>query len=266
MNPSDLQPVPPSEPDPAANTAGTPLAMSPGSGVQVRDARSRGVRTWLIALTVGLVVGMIAWAIGEATFAEESKSAGPKGSNTILSLAADNIRVAVVTSGVFGAVVGLCAGLAGGVIRRSVLWSILAATIGLVLGGWAGYDIATRLVPAYYEHAVENDLTHTLIVHGGIWAGSGAVAGLALAIGLGGGLGRMLRLVFLCAGAAVLAAFIFDFLGATIFPLAMTDRPVSQTWETRLLARLLLTMFVAIAAVLAMDPMTKARSTGGSGV
>jgi hypothetical protein len=244
--------------NPPSGAAGEAAVGSPGS-----NARSElGAQTWSIALIAGLAAGTIAWGIGERMLIPELVLPTAKGTNTDLTLAAEGIHNAVVAFGVLGAVMGVCSGVAGGVIQRSVLWTLLAAASGFVLGGGAGMGIAKMLVPIYYEHIRENDLTHPLIVHGGTWAGVGAVAGLAFAIGLGSGWGRMMRLVAGCAGAALLAAFIYDFVGVTVFPLAMTDRPVSKTWETRLLARLLVAVLIAAGAVLAMQPVAKARGAG----
>ena len=124
-------------------------------------------------------------------------------------------------------------------------------------GPGAGMGIAKLLVPIFFEHVRDNDLTFPLIVHGGTWAGIGTVAGLALAIGLGGGWVKTLRLIVGCAMAAPLAAIIYDLVGATAFPLAMTDRPVSMTWQTRLFARLIVAVLIAAGAVLAREPVAK---------
>jgi hypothetical protein len=232
-----------------------------------RDARTAaGVRTWSLALTAGLAAGTLAWIIGEVMQVPETVLATAKGTNTDLSLASEGIRNAVVTSGILGATLGACAGLAGGVVRRSIAWTVLASATGLIIGGGAGAGIAKLLAPIYYEHSRENDLIHPLIVHGGTWAGVGAVAGLALALGLGGGWRRALRLVAGCAAAALLATFIYDFIGVTVFPLAMTDRPVSKTWETRLLARLIVAVLVAAGAVLAIDTSSHLQSHRRTGI
>jgi hypothetical protein len=50
-------------------------------------------------------------------------------------------------------------------------------------------------------------------------------------------------------GGAAFAAVIYEFAGSVV-PLAMTDRPVSRTWESRLLARLLVSVVAAAGAAL----------------
>ena len=86
-------------------------------------------------------------------------------------------------------------------------------------------------------------------MHGVIWGPLGAAAGLAVAIGLGEPrlIGR--AMVAGLAG-AVLGAVAFDVVGAFAFPLAKTDSPISRTWASRLLARLLVT--IGTAATLAL--------------
>ena len=49
---------------------------------------------------------------------------------------------------------------------------------------------------------------------------------------------------------AVVGAVAFDLVGAFAFPLAKTDSPISQTWATRLLARLLVTIGTAASLAL----------------
>jgi hypothetical protein len=97
---------------------------------------------------------------------------------------------------------------------------------------------------------VGGDLYASLLLHVSLWAGNGAVGGLALGMGMGGAL-RPLN----TAGAAILGAIfgvvIFEFLGAVLFPLEETGLPTSATARTRLLARLLIAVPSAVAAALA---------------
>ena len=116
-----------------------------------------------------------------------------------------------------------------------------AGATGLLLGGGVGAALSWLILPIYYAHSTGGELSYSLLVHGGIWLAVGAAAGLAFGIGLGGsvrcaprGTGE--------ACAALLAAVIYEFAGGILFPQALTDRPLSQTWESRLLARLLVTL------------------------
>jgi hypothetical protein len=202
-------------------------------------------------LAAGLAAGVIAWACGEAALVSET-GIGSRGGNHPRLPAVIAARNATVSFGILGAALGLGLGLAGGLIRRSVRSAVLAATIGLVLGGGTGVGITRLLLPLYYENLKANNLTYSLIVHGGIWAAVGAAAGLAFGVGLGGR-SRMIRALLGGAAAAGLATVIYEFAGSLLFPMAMTDRPLSRTWETRLLARLLVAVLVAAGAVLLED-------------
>jgi hypothetical protein len=146
-------------------------------------------------------------------------------------------------------------------VRGSVRWASLAAVIGLVLGGAAAVGTAGLTLPIYYEHLKFNDLTYSLLVHGGTWTATGGAAGLAFGLGMGGW-GRMLRCLLGGAGAALLAAVIYEFVGIVRFPLAMTDRPLAKTWEMRLLARLLVALLAAVGAVLCGWPVASGRRGG----
>jgi hypothetical protein len=209
---------------------------------------SPGHRAWALALSAGLAAGLIAWAIGEATLIPET-GAGTRGGNTRTLPSVLATRNAVVSFGILGGALGLGLGLAGGLVRRSVRWASLAAVIGLVLGGLAAVGTARFTLPIYYEHLKLNDLTYSLVVHGGTWTAVGAAAGLAFGLGLGGW-GRMLRGMLGGAGAALLAAVIYEFAGIVLFPLAMTDRPLAKTWEMRLVARVLVALLASAGALL----------------
>jgi hypothetical protein len=79
----------------------------------------------------------------------------------------------------------------------------------------------------------------------------GALAGLAFAVGLGE---RPLWVRALTAGfiGALVGAVAFELIGAVAFPGAKTDDPISRTWATRLMARLLVTAATAAALTLVL--------------
>jgi hypothetical protein len=144
-----------------------------------------------------------------------------------------------------GALMGLGLGAAGGLIGRSSRRASLAGVAGLILGGLAGAGMARWLVPIYYDNLSAGDLTYSLEVNGGIWGAVGAAAGLAFGLGRGGP-GRMLRLAVAGLAAGGLAMALFVFAGSILDPRAMADRPVSLTPASRLTARLLLSLLVAV--------------------
>ena len=93
-----------------------------------------------------------------------------------------------------------------------------------------------------------------------IWGLLGAVAGLAFAVGLGE---RSVWARALTAGfaGALIAAVAFDLIGVVAFPGARTDDPISRTWVTRLMARLLVTVVTAAAVSLVL-PVRPAEPSG----
>ena len=110
-----------------------------------------------------------------------------------------------------------------------------------------------------------NDLARALLTHGGIWIAVGAAAGLALGIGLGGG-ARMARATIGGILGAVLAAVIYEFGGAIVFPVAETFRPMAIAPAPRLFAHLVVGLCVAAGALLVADHLTLRRDTHRSRV
>ena len=109
--------------------------------------------------------------------------------------------------------------------------------------------MARLLVPVYYENLYGQRLD---LFSDRPWRDLGAVgaaAGLAFGLGLGGW-GRMLRVTVGAATAALLATVIYEFAGGILFPLALTNQPISATWESRLAAQLLVALLVAAGVVL----------------
>jgi hypothetical protein len=239
--------VPTTAPEPAADPVVQTAAKPEGKSGTGPSAIPRPWM-WALVLSVGLAAGLIAWACGEAARIPET-GAGTRGGNprTLPSVLAS--RNAMVCFAILGGTLGLSLGWAGGMVRRSVPWASLAAILGLVLGGLTGLAAAQLTLPIYYEHLPANQLTDSLLVHGGTWTALGGAAGLAFGLGMGGSR-RTLRCMLGGAAAALLAALIYEFIGVTIFPLAMTDRPLARSWTMRLLAPLLVGALAASGAVL----------------
>jgi hypothetical protein len=207
------------------------------------------VQTWALALAAGLLAGVIAWASGEATLVPEAAYENKK-EHVHVALSVAGIRNGIISFGALGAATGLALGLAGGLIARSALRAIGAGATGMLLGGGVGAALSQLILPIYYNHSTSGELTYSLMVHGGIWTAVGATAGLAFGIGLGGWRAALSGMLG-GACAALLAAVIYEFAGI-LFPLALTDRPISQTWQSRLLARLLVAGLTAVGVVFSM--------------
>ena len=62
----------------------------------------------------------------------------------------------------------------------------------------------------------------------------------------------------------MLAAVIYEFAGGILFPQALTDRPISQTWESRLVARLLVTVLTAVGVVLSMQSAVREKDVNAA--
>ena len=101
-----------------------------------------------------------------------------------------DVRNAALAFGVLGACLGGCLGVAGGLARRSAVATAAAGLLGLLLGAGlcAGVSLATvkpfpRALITYSDY----DIFISMSMHGLIWGLAGAAAGLAFAVGLGGG-------------------------------------------------------------------------------
>jgi hypothetical protein len=99
------------------------------------------------------------------------------------------------------------------------------------------------------------DLIPPLLVHVGLWSAIGAASGLALAIGLGAR-GRVLRCVLGTLAGATLGAIAYDLISSVVFPLANTAQIVSESWQSRLFARLLVALLAAVGAAVAAGETT----------
>jgi hypothetical protein len=180
------------------------------------------------------------------------------------TVATENVAVArngALAFGVLGLFLGGCLGLAGGLARRSS-FAIAAGGLGSVLGFAAGVGASLALLPFCISSRIrypEHDLLISFLMHGAIWGLLGALAGLAFAVGLGE---RNVCIRALAAGfaGALVGAIAFDLIGVVTFPGAKTDDPISRTWVTRLMARLLVTVATAAAVSLVLPVRSGERS------
>jgi hypothetical protein len=221
------------------------------------DDRLKRARGW-VALA-GLVAGLVAFGVGEAVYGliptgkEEVNTMGrllivPTTRTTNLA----DTRNAAVAFGLLGASLGGILGLAGGLARRSSSAMLTAGTLGAILGLATGAGLSFAVLPLFFRTEPiypEYDLTISMIMHGSIWGAMGAAAGLAFAVGLGEWrlLGRSLVAGFV---GAVLGAVVFDLIGVVLLPVGDTGQPISSTWPTRLMARLMVTIATAVVVML----------------
>jgi len=225
--------------------------MTPGSA-------SRGL-IWFLALSAGLVAGIVSWLAGETRVLQVDPElvtvqgmGGPSQEASPTTVQAAERQTSALVFGVFGAAMGLALGLAGGFAGRSSRRAGIAAGFGLIAGGIVGAVAPFAVLPMFHRAGGPgpDDMIPPMLMHSGVWVGVGAVAGLAFGIGLGG---RRRIIAPLIGGAvgAVIGAIVFEFVGAIAFPLDSTARPISTTWESRLVARLLVAGFAALGIALA---------------
>jgi uncharacterized membrane protein len=237
-------------------TPGTPQAEPPAAHDQANDRLSRA--RWWLGLA-GLVAGLVAFGIGEMIYEliPAKKVAIPTMGQIVIAPSVETSNVAAtrngaLTFGVLGVCLGGFLGIAGGLARRSASASVVAGLLGSILGLALAAGACFALLPFFLKtlpNHPDYDLLLSMIMHGSIWGLTGAAAGLAFAVGLGGRrlLGRALAAGF---AGAVLGAIAFDLIGGLLFSLANTGQPISTTWPTRLMARLMVTVTTATVVIL----------------
>ena len=152
--------------------------------------------------------------------------------------------------GLLGGFEGLSLGLAGGLARRSTRWAAAAAAAGVILGAGAVVGSSLCVMPYYLtnRNLLGDSFRASLLIHGALWVPAGAIGGLALGLGLGGWKRTARALAGGMAGAA-LGTMLYEVVGAAIFPLSRTHLPLSDTWGSRVTARLLVGISSAAIAV-----------------
>ncbi len=249
MNPNDLD----------GPSAGQDVREAPQSPPgTVADPGRYGRARWL-AILAGLLAGLVAFGIGEATYElipAEKVAQNLMGSIVMVGNRATNTvadaRNGAIAFGVLGLCLGGCLGIAGGLARRSGAGAVTGGLIGSLLGLALGAGISLAVLPKFismrYDY-FEYDLIIAMVMHSLIWGLLGAAAGLAFAVGLGESRSAGRSLVAGWVG-AVLGALAFELIGAMVFPSANTNYPISETWPTRLMARLLVSVGAALTVAL----------------
>jgi MFS family permease len=236
------------------------LVAPAGPRTEPEDWRWFGRVRWLL-LIAGLLAGLAAFGIGEKThdLIPAEKVPEELAGNAVMLANVKTTTVAATRNGAitFGAL-GLCLaaglGLAGGLARRSTVGMAAGGSLGALLGVAMGAGVTWALLPGFITARgdyFDYDLFISMGMHGLIWGLIGAAAGLAFAVGLGryrlGALSLLAGLI-----GAVLASLAYDIIGAVCFAGADTDEPISETWPTRLMACLLVTLGAAIAVALSI--------------
>ncbi len=245
-----------SEPSSLAADSGLPSDL--GTTRVEGKPRIRWVRT--LTMLGGILAGLASFGVGEAIYhiipAKLVLQTGHFGmkvmgatQQTQMTADAENASLAF---GALGLYLGGFLGIAGGLARRSTIAAITGGLLGVLLGAALGAGVSRAVLPAFLKVLDDyqvNDLLIPVLTHALIWGLVGASAGLAFAVGLGE---RRLvgQAVFAGVAGAVLGSIAFDMIGATFFTSAWTAQPISHTWPTRLMARLLVTIGTAVALAL----------------
>jgi hypothetical protein len=255
MQPVDSAPVPP-----PSSIVSPPVE----SGASPRVPLGRA-RLWSLALGTGILAGLVAWLGGEGCIELIKPPRHSLNSRGLILRVTDRREEAAAVAKnaglafvLLGAALGSGLGAAGGLARRSRRAAVRAALVGLAVGAGAAGGMSLVILPAYNAYMQRNpdeafrDLGLSLLVHAGIWSAVGAAGGLALGLGLGE---RKLwsRAVEGGLVGAALGAIAYELIGAFAFPAARTAQYVSATWETRLLARLAVTVLAAAGAAMAVS-------------
>jgi hypothetical protein len=225
------------------------------------EGKARLSRARKLAALGGLLAGLASFGVGEVVYGiippkpvqqKDSMSGKLVMRPSVASVNVSKAKNASLAFGALGLCLGGLMGVAGGLARRSISATVTAGLLGLISGTVLGAGISLALFPlvimAQHDYQ-DSELIIALIIHGLIWGLVGASAGLALAIGLGE---RRLVGRALTAGlvGAVLGAVVYELLGAVFFTSANTHYPISETWSTRLMATLLVTIGTAAALIL----------------
>jgi hypothetical protein len=226
-----------------------------------RAAAPAHLGIWVMA--AGLLAAAGSWGVGEATvnafpakLERMMTPLGPMIGTKALEQVKADTKNATLAFAVQAVCLGVALGVAGGLARGSIVGGVLAGLAGAVLGGALALVAAAALQPIYYRNVqldqVEQSLVVPLLVHGVIWGVAGAAGGLALGLGLNGRWNLIARLAAGGLVGALLAAFAFEVAGAMLFPEAKTTRPLSLSWESRLMARMLVSLLSAAGAIAAV--------------
>jgi len=251
--------------DPASENR--PTQGMPGGATDDALDRLDRARWWL--MLAGVVAGLAAFGGGEMILdLIPAKSVPvPTMGQIVMAPTTATANVALTRNGAlaFG-LLGLClgglVGTAGGLARRSAPAIVLAGLVGALLGMALAAGASLALIPVFLRTWTDNpkyELVLPMIMHAPIWGLTGAAAGMAFAVGWGDRrlIGRALAAGFV---GAALGAIAFELIGAGLFPLSNTGMPISTTWPSRLLARLLVTLATAafVSLSLPSSPPQKA--------
>jgi hypothetical protein len=259
---------PPLEPI-AAPLSGGDSVVSHGSLMNPTAGSAGKLVVW--ALGAGLVAGVASWLIGELvreTFKPPLQTQVMMGQvikkAKFEDQSAADFRNATLAFTILGGLMGAALGMAGGLAGKSPAAGPIAAAVGVLVGSLFAAGASLGFLPLYFraldvsQEALSHDLVLPLVVHAGIWAACGLAGGVAFGFGLRAGATHIAKCGIGGLIGAALGAAIYELIGAMVFPAAVTTRPLSLSWSTRLMARLLVAILAAVMAAVFVS------SAGGS--
>ena len=212
-----------------------------------------------LTITAAIAAGLLAWLIGETKPMWAVPASRPQMTMGTLGMipTTETIQVAEVATaarlhGVFGAFLGLAMGVAGGLASRSPRRAMRAGLLGMACAAAVGIAAPYAVIPLFnrFRDSFPEELVGSILMHGLIWASLGVTAAFALAFGQGGGSGRLGHILWGGLLGALVGTVIFDMTGAVFSANDHTGEPVSTSSASRLAARLIISVSVAIAASL----------------
>lgn len=253
------------------------IPPSPPHAAEAGSEAIRPIRLWVFVVAAGFIAGLVSWLAGEASLDVVEPRRRTIIDRGITLHVSDRRAEATAISAnaglaffLLGASLGGALGAAGRLARGSNRSVGSAASFGMGAGALAAGLASLAILPLYdayrlgHPDEASRDLILPLLVHIGVWSAAGVAGGPALARGLGRTDRRTILKIALggLVGAAV-GATVFELIGAFAMPDAETARYVSRTAASRLLARLLVCVFAASGAVLAV--FDAAPGGGGEG-
>jgi hypothetical protein len=218
---------------------------------------------WAPALVAGFIAGVFSFLSAEVSktaFKPRRITAISKGRSIQVATRREQAISDAKNAGLAFTIVGglLSAGLgaAGGLARGSFRAAATTGFLGLALGIAAGLGASAAVLTSYnayigrHPEEASQSIILPVLVHVGIYTAIGAAGGFAFAIGLAAG-DRVLPCILGAMAGAGLAAIVFDVTYPAIFPLAQATQIVSETWRSRLISRLAVTMLAAIGVAYA---------------
>lgn len=228
--------------------------VEPTEGFPV-PRRSAERRRWAAGaqLAAALIAGAIAWWCGERIAEAYRAELFPRlkispSNEDLARLTAARVGISRTTYATLGGLLGLALGAAGG-LSRGARCVALGAVLGGTLGAAAGGGVAAIVAPLFYRwrDSQSTDLLGPLLTLGAIWSAIGAAVGLAFGVG-SGDRRRALGALAGAAAGGLLAALVYEVVGALAFSTSRTDLPVSTASATRAGAAMLLALLTAAGA------------------